>query len=796
MRRAIAIYVILTAVICSMTFLISQAWAKERPVVRIAMVIDGPWEGNEPTIELFKTEITQLLQSDFDVRFPAQSIRIADWQADTIRSYLNALLADPSVDMVLAMGIIASHYACHLDSYPKPLIAPYVLNTRYQNIVFDQFTSGVHNLNYVTQSSDFEAELRKFKEIVPFTHMAFFQNKAILTALPWFRENMQQAAQRIGITAYFIELGQSLGNGLAQLDSATDAVYISPMLNLPSDEMATLIGALQQRNLPSFTTIIQQYVASGILAGWTLKADFQVIARRVAVNIQRTLFGEDLSTLPVNLQNDPELIINMATARAIGVWPDFDILTEAKLINEEPTEGQRVISLQSVVHEAIAANLDLAVQNESVMAGSYNVREAITGYMPKIDISTKALFIDDDQSRATMQSEQSMKGYATMSQLIFSEKVLSNISIEKHIQKSRIQRRREVFLDIALGASTTYLDVLKAKTYERIQKENLELTNSNLKLARIRQSIGVAGPGEVYRWENQMALNKTAVIQAQAQRKILEATLNSILHRPLEEHFRTIEVDINNPTLITSDTRFSSLITNPWTFKLFRDFMTQDALSQMPELGQLDQQIAAKERAIRSLGWDMCLPTVTLEGSLTQLFGATGEQTSRGSMIRSKDSTDMSIGLVASFPLFEGGSKYIRLKRAKKELAQLRLERASLAEQMELKIRSSFFATASAHANIDLANDAAEAARNNLNLVKDSYSRGVVSILDLLDAQNAALIANLEAANAVYDFLTELMHCQRNTNKFDFFISIEQRNDLVKRLESYLQSHGTVLPHK
>ena len=65
------------------------------------------------------------------------------------------------------------------------------------------------------------------------------------------------------------------------------------------------------------------------------------------------------------------------------------------------------------------------------------------------------------------------------------------------------------------------------------------------------------------------------------------------------------------------------------------------------------------------------------------------------------------------------------------------------------------------NAGITLSEDAAIAAARNLELVEDAYGRGTVSIIELLDAQNAAILAEEGAANAVYDFLLDLMEVER-----------------------------------
>ena len=70
----------------------------------------------------------------------------------------------------------------------------------------------------------------------------------------------------------------------------------------------------------------------------------------------------------------------------------------------------------------------------------------------------------------------------------------------------------------------------------------------------------------------------------------------------------------------------------------------------------------------------------------------------------------------------------------------------------------------------------------------DSYSRGVVSILDLLDAQNAALVSDQASANAVYDFLVVLMEGERAIGKFTFFQLDVEVDDLLDRLEVFFQA--------
>jgi outer membrane protein TolC len=90
-------------------------------------------------------------------------------------------------------------------------------------------------------------------------------------------------------------------------------------------------------------------------------------------------------------------------------------------------------------------------------------------------------------------------------------------------------------------------------------------------------------------------------------------------------------------------------------------------------------------------------------------------------------------------------------------------------------------------AAIKLSQDATVAAHRNLELVKDAYGRGVVDILDLLDAQNAAVLAEEGAANAAHDFLFDLMEVERSIGKFYFRATQAQRDAWFDRLDAYFE---------
>jgi outer membrane protein TolC len=61
----------------------------------------------------------------------------------------------------------------------------------------------------------------------------------------------------------------------------------------------------------------------------------------------------------------------------------------------------------------------------------------------------------------------------------------------------------------------------------------------------------------------------------------------------------------------------------------------------------------------------------------------------------------------------------------------------------------------------------------------------VVSIIELLDAQNAAFVAELTAANALYEFMVDLMEVERAVGRFGVFVTAEDREAYIRRLETF-----------
>lgn len=767
----------------------------------IGLVLDGPWDRNDEVRSSIEDEIVDLVGADVRVVFPAEKRLVADWSLDGARAAVERLLADPEVDILLTSGPVASTYAARRAAFPKPVVAAFVLSPEVQGIPVvrndqDDRVSGVANLNYVTFPGSLVTELLRFREVVPFRHVTLLVSEAILAAIPELADNIRRGFAALDMEFALVQVGTTVDPALGAIPAETEAVFVVPLIQLSSSEFDRLVAELAARKLPSFSYWGRSEVERGLLTSIYLDTDFRRLGRRVALNVQRILRGEDAGAIPVDFRRGERLTLNLATARAIGAYPSWSVITEAELLDDERRDVARRLDLPTAAREAVAANLDVRTADRFVAAGTQAVRAAKSALYPQVSLSSRTQVIDKDRAEVGFgsQPQRLYLGSVGVSQLLYSDAAGADVDIQEQLQASREQTLQQTRLDTALAGAVAYLNVLRAKTVEQIQRENFTVTRSNLELADVRQRIGVARRSEVIRWENQIANNRRDVIAANAQRNIAEMELNRLLNRPLEEPFETADVDLASPSLLTTAARLEPFVGNPVAFDIFREFMTQEGLALAPELRQLDATVRAQERAVLAADRAFWAPIVALEGEVsgTETGGPGSGVPDLGLPLAFSrpNGFNWTIGVSASLPIFTGGGRRAERQRLREELAERRIERRASAERIEQRLRSALHQAGASYAAIELAELAADAAHGNLALVTDAYEQGAVPILDLLDAQNAALVADQVAASSVYDYLIDLMQVQRAVGRFDFFMTSAEYQEFLERLRAFFAAAG------
>jgi len=784
---------LLLNVTCLLAVASANVAASANKAFRVGIVADGPWEQNQIIRQRFIDEILALTLGEYDVQFPEELQIECDYTAESIRSALRRLLEDRTCDMVLALGVIASHEGTHMSPLPKPLIAPFIIDPQLQQTPTADAASGVPNLSYLLSPFNLQRDLSAFAEYLEFHKLALLSSAPFAAAIPQLRTHMRAEMGMAGVDVVTIPVHESAREALDAIPADADAVYLSGLIHLPAAEFAALIEGINERRLPSFSLMGRMDVERGVLMGLAPATTFPRFARRVALHVQQILMGADAGTLAVAYTGGERLTVNMATARRIGVFPSWEVLTEAELIGTEQRKVARTWSLRAAMGEALRVNRDLAAAGRGVQAGAQDVTRARAALLPQVDLSGVGLVIDEDRAEAGLgtQPQRSVSGSISAAQVLWSERAWAGYRIESSVQRARQFDYEAARLDVALEALTAFLDVLSAKTQERIVRENLKLTRSNLELARARRAIGIGGPSEVYRWESALANSRQEAIDANARRNLFEIELNRVLNRPAEEPFDTEEFGMDDPDVTRYQEGVMAYFDNPYSFRALRAFLVDEGLRLSPELQSLDAAIAAQERARNSSTYAFFSPDLVLFGGIDRWLwkDGAGVESPALSGFPHPDDTNWNVGVEVRLPLWTSGARVADRRQATEELALLRVRREALGQRIEQRIRSALHRTGASYAAIRQRRAAADASRKNLQLVVDSYSQGTMSILDLIDAQTSAFRSESLAADAVYEFFIQLMGVERAIGRFYFFASQEEIDAIGDRFDRYLEQN-------
>ncbi len=792
MRSSAAVFLCRVVTVACLLFAVQAQAARN---VTIAVVTDGDWARVTDYVSTTEREIRDLLSPEFRVTIDRSAQFSGDWQLAKIRKAFDAAMRSSRVDIVIAAGPLVSEYAVQQQRLSKPVIAPVIIDTDAQRVPRkgsgDNQTSGRRNLTYLDPFTSLGLDLKTFHKTVPFTELAVVVDREFSAGLGGLNNRLLTTAEELGVALSIIPVVSQPNEVLNALDPGIEAVMVLPLLRFTNASMGLLADGLVERGLPSFSSFGTLDVEQGILMTATPATDVTRIARRIALNVQQILLGTPASQLKVQFRLNQALTLNVATAERIGFAPGFALLEDANLIGQDQLPNAPLLELDAAMSEAVARNVQLGERDARVSIAAADAALASAQRRPALNLGLRGRQIDSDRARASFgtQPEKRLEAVITLRQLLYNEQANTSAANAKQLQLARRFDRQAAQLDVVESTALTYLNVLRAETLERVERDNLKVTKANLKRAEVREQVGLRGRADVLRWQTALAQDRQAVLRAKASSEQARVALNQLLNRPLSQGFSTLAPALDDPRLLVGNSEYLDYVDNRRDFDRFRRFMAAEAVRNAPEVQAIDAALKAGQRSLITARRSRFLPQVALEAEYGyQLYeGGEGSDGAGGSFpgFQPADDENWQLGIQAELPLFTGGRQRAQVDQAVANLQQLSQQRLGLNEQLRSRMQSALIATSSSQPAIRLAQQAAEAAGQNLAIVTDAYSRGAVPIFELLDAQNAALSAEQSAANANFNFFADLIQVQRAYGRFDYFMTAAERAGYFTRLEAW-----------
>jgi outer membrane protein TolC len=747
-----------------------------KKAVTVGIVTDGSTLSTKRAIALIKKEVEVLTKGEFIVRFPKDKHLHGNWQKKGIETALDKLYRDPKVDIILVLGFSSAAISVTRKSHPKPTLVSTIIDSHLANAPLKGNTSGKHNLTYITIQADLETELKTFRKVVPFTSVALLSDALISEVMPKLRNGGTKVASKLGIK--LIPIAHIGGDDtlISRIPKDVDAVIIGALPRMNKMQIVQLLNELTERGLPSYAMVSSHLVEQGALVSAMPVENWQQHARRLALDLQAVLLGENPKDMKVFINQHRRLIINMETARRLNISPSFKVMLEAEKLNETRKNGATHWTLNKIANKVLSENLSVHASKLNINIGEEQVNETESRLFPQLSLGVNQQYRKGDNSGTI--AKQKGTASLSLSQILYDETSWANLDIEKLQQSTRIWTYKQTELDVVENATVAFLEVLKSNTLRDIRKDSIKLSRINLQLAQNRAKIGSATNSDIYRWESELANAQAELLTAKATLMRAEELLNQILNRPLDEHFSVDPATIDNPTLIMNDPELSDMIGNSASFKQLSKVLIDLGLDRSPEIATYISKIAMQKRTLKSERQSYWSPKITLNGEYSDTY-----HDSRVDNFSKEGENDWGLGLNLSLPLYEGGNKSHKVHRAKLTLHQLQLRLQDTKRTIEQKIRAALHTAQASKLSIDLKQTSAKASQKNFDLVLDAYSKGSAGIIELIDAQNSKIRAELNALNSTYQFLIDLMKLQRSIGGFDFFLDDDERRATVQEIK-------------
>lgn len=765
--------------------------AETSRVYTIGVVEDGPCEATDHLIEGIRKELAALMENRKIVFKRAPEFN-AGWDRQRLNEPLTQALQDPAVDLVLVAGLLTFREVSRRGvPLGKPVIGAIIEEPNVTELPRDAafWRSGQTNCFVLVVLVNYTRDLKVLYELVPFKHLAVLADAVMLQGRPDFKPQIEQVAQSLGAQVELVPMDQSAGDVLAKLDATWDAVYLTPALRMRAAEWQTLIDGLNARKLPVFSMIGHADVARGVLAG-TSPDNRSRLARKLALIIRQMLAGETGHEFGAVLTGESKLLLNAKTAIAIGYSPRLETLMSVDLLYADALHSGHPLSLAKAVNIAMEQNVTLDIKRSEVEISRQDRNRAMSTLLPQVNGSLAYNQVGRDQSEDSfgMLPEKQTKLGLNVSQVIFNDPAISRFRSGRRYYQGMQSDQENNRLDVVELASKSYIRYLHAQALLRIQADNLNLTHNNLDLARLRHKLGAAGSEEVFRWETQAASQQANLIKACANVDMLRVAMNQTLGVAINTHWQTEDIVIRTNDFHFLGDRLTPLLQTENNVLAFEDFVVGWGLTCSPALAALDKQIEAQQILLAQAQRRFLLPEFgagfeigrALQESLPALPDGLG-------LTESDNRNTWLFGIQATLPFLEGGGMFFDVSKAKAQLNQLCFTRGNLARQLDQRTRIACYALAASYANIRLQRQAANFAARNLEIVKDKYARGALSMLDLLDAQNQMFVANQNATMAAYTYLEDLIELQRAMSWFEAEKTEQEQDDWANRLAAFIK---------
>jgi outer membrane protein TolC len=415
---------------------------------------------------------------------------------------------------------------------------------------------------------------------------------------------------------------------------------------------------------------------------------------------------------------------------------------------EQPVPDQ--LDLKAAIVYALDNNFAIRQARERIRQQEGVVLEVRAREIPNVAAAGAYQHNDKALSSAFPPTDRSLSVSVTASQILYSGgSVRASVKSADLVREAAVLEMKGIVNAAILQVRIKFYDILLAREKIKVQEQNIQLLESQLKNATDRFEAGTTSSFEKLRSEVALANGQVPLITARNDYRIAVEELRQALGYTniAPENIRKV------PEFI------GTLGYAPLAFDLQAALTA--AHETRPEIQRLERLISAREESIAA----------AKAGNLPNLALFGGWQYGRGWSSAGSNSRDgLLVGLQSQWNIFDGNATRGRVAQARSAVEQAKLATSEQTLAIDVEVRRAFStlqqATELAEASQKVVAQAGEA----LRLATARYSAGTATQLDVLTSQVDLTTARTNQIQAYYGHNVAVANLRRAMGLADEFI--------------------------
>jgi outer membrane protein len=281
--------------------------------------------------------------------------------------------------------------------------------------------------------------------------------------------------------------------------------------------------------------------------------------------------------------------------------------------------------------------------------------------------------------------------------------------------------------EIVFRVVSAYYQNLLAQKQLEVAEQSLKTAQAITELSQSRFDSGLVVQSDLLSAQVRMAARQQELIRARNDFELSRTQLNLVMGMPAESSFQLAD-DLRERTLPVPVLAESE----------------KQALANRPELKRVNAEQAAQHQSVaiaRSsfgprvnafAGWEMDNPTFVAGGGGNNWLG----------------------GIELQIDIFQGGAKRAELSRQRALEEKVTAMKQVATDGVRLEVRRAFFDVDASRQQVELARAAISQAHESLRINQDRYETGLITITDLLGAEESNRRSQTDYWEALYRFQT------------------------------------------